>query len=514
MKSILPEISDVKNLETVFDGILVEIHSKKSKEWSKIQEKQLLAIFKEACRTVPAYKKFLTSSKINPATITSGKAFDAIPSVNKKNYLRAHPWKELCKQSVFSHASLVMTSTSGSTGEPFYFPRVPRIDIQSSICHQLFLTSSKVAKNKSTLVIDCFGMGVWIGGLITYQAFKYIGERGYSLSIITPGINKKEAYQTFKNIGDKYDTIILCGYPPFIKDLIDDGKANGIMWSNYSMKIIFAAESFSETFRDYIVEEAGIRDVYRDTMNIYGSADLGTMAEETPLCILLRRLAISNQKLYVRLFGQATRLPTLAQYVPWFINFESKNNSIYCTGDNALPLVRYEIGDNGGVLSYDEVLTICKEEGVDLAREIKNAHIEDTITELPFVYVYERSDFSASFYGALIYPEYIKKALAHESLRAYITGKFTMYTKNDDNENQYLEINIEAKQGQKITKSLRSHISQLIHATLLDQSAEYKKISESLGRKKYPKLVFWPYGDVTHFFGGAKQKWVKKDTTR
>ena len=510
MKNNFFEDDDFKKKKESFDVFLKSVYSTKSKDWSKVQEKNLLSIFRNTVRVVPAYKEFCKKKSVDYTKITSVKSISCIPSVSKKNYLRAFPWQTLCKDGSLAKESLVMTSTSGSTGEPFYFPRTPVIDVQSSVYHQMFLANCGITKNRSTLVIDCFGMGVWIGGLITYQAFKYIGERGYPITVITPGINKREVFQALRNIGDKFDSIILCGYPPFIKDIIDDGKENNITWSKYSLKIIFAAESFSETFRDYIVKEAGIQNVYRDTMNIYGSADLGTMAEETPLSILLRRISLTNKKFYKKLFGQASRLPTLAQYIPPFVTFESNKGSVYCTGDNVLPLVRYEIGDNGGVLTYDEVETICREEGIDLVAEIKKAKIGDTITQLPFVYIYERSDFSASFYGALIYPEYIKKALAHDSLYPYITGKFTMYTKNDEHENQYLEINIEMKQNQKIEPSMRAQIVTLIQETLMEQSAEYKKITESLGKKALPKLTFWSYGHEKYFFGGAKQKWVKK----
>jgi phenylacetate-CoA ligase len=509
-KLALPSQGIDKQEEKFFDSLLEEIFTTKSRSWNKVQEFYMLHVYKETLRTIPAYSTFLSKSGFFNV-VSSSVEFKKVPSVSKKNYLRRYPWKQLCKQSVLAKESLVMTSTSGSTGEPFFFPRVTALDIQSSVCHQMFLRSARIPKKSSTLVIDCFGMGVWIGGLITYQAFKYISERGYTLSLITPGINKKEVFQTLRNLGDKYENIILCGYPPFIKDVIDSGCEFGVDWKKFALKIVFAAESFSETFRDYIVREAAIKDPYRDTMNIYGSADLGTMAQETPLSILLRRLALGNEKLYFELFGQATRLPTLAQYIPWFINFEAENNSLYCTGDNALPLVRYEIGDNGGVFSYDEMVAMCARAGVDLAKEVSRAAIADTVAQLPFVYVYERSDFSASFYGALIYPEYIKKALADSALYVSITGKFAMYTKNDAKENQYLEINIEMKPDQKISPSLRAYIKKRIHATLVDQSAEYRKISESLDSPTYLKLMFWPYGHETHFFSGAKQKWVKKE---
>jgi phenylacetate-CoA ligase len=498
-----------KNLKDI-DAFLSSLYTTKSNTWKKIQEKKVVEVFNTAIKEVPAYKDFIAGYDIKPSTIKTYTDFLQVPSVTKKNYLRAFPWNDLCKRKYLVEESLVMTSTSGSTGQPFYFPRVRDIDLQSAVCHKMFLTSTQIPKNTSTLIIDCFGMGVWIGGLLTYQAFKHVGEDGTPLSIITPGISKHEIFQALKNLGPHYNTIILCGYPPFIKDVVDEAENYGVVWKNYHIKIIFAAEAFSETFREYIVNAVGIKDIYRDTMNIYGSADLGTMAQESPVCILLRRLALQNQNLYVKLFGQATRLPTLAQYIPDFITFESENNSIYCTGDNVLPLIRYEIGDSGGVFTYDEVIKICKEEGIDLQTEAKKVGIEDTLTELPFVYVYERSDFSASFYGAIMYPEFIKKGLAHESISDFVTGKFVMYTKNDEKENQFLEINIEMKHHQKSNKKIHAEVLSSVHMSLLTHSAEYKKLSESLGDRVYPKLVFWSYEDETYFKIGGKQKWVKK----
>lgn len=510
MKNIYFQDKEFKNRKEFFENALDFIHSTSSKEWTKIQKTQLLQVFKEARTHVTAYKKFLVDKKIQASTIRTYTDFINLPPVNKNNYLRAYDWEKLCKTKSLITESIVMTATSGSTGTPFYFPRNDTIDIQASFFNQMFLTTSTITKNKSILVIDCFGMGIWLGGLITYQSFKDISRRGYKLTIITPGVNKEEILKAFKNIGKYYDQIILCGYPPFVKDIVDYGKDNGLVWKNFNIKVIFAAEAFSETFRDYIVKNLGIKNMYRDTVNIYGSADLGTMAQESPLCILLRRLALENQNLYMKLFGQATRLPTLAQYVPGFTNFEEVSGSLYCTGDNILPLVRYDIGDNGGVFTYNDLERICKEEGVDLIHETKKVGIEDTVSQLPFVYVYERSDFSASFYGALIYPEHIKKGLTDDNIQEYITGKFTMYTKNDEQENQYLEINIEQKPLQKINRTTHRLILKRIHEALIFQSSEYKKITEALGERAHPKLVFWNYGDATHFSGAGKQRWVKK----
>ena len=71
-------------------------------------------------------------------------------------------------------------------------------------------------------------MGVWIGGLFTYEAVKTIAERGdYALSIITPGLNKAEVVKAVKHLGKDFDQIIIGSYPPILKDILDDGVQAG-----------------------------------------------------------------------------------------------------------------------------------------------------------------------------------------------------------------------------------------------------------------------------------------------
>ncbi len=491
-------------------AILKAIKEKNSAYWEQVRKRRALDLFHRAAKEVPAYKDFLKKARIQPNKIKNFADFQKVLPVNKDNYLRSYPLEKLCLPNTLSTESLVLTSTSGSTGTPFYFPRNGKLDIQSSIYHQFFLENTHLDKSKPTLVLICFGMGVWIGGVITYEAFKTISERGMPLTILTPGVNKREIFEAMKNIAPKYGQVILCGYPPFMKDVIDEGKTHGVDWHKFDLRIIFAAEAFSEKFRDYILRKTGIKNPYRDTMNIYGSADLGTMAEETPLSILVRRLALKRPRLYRKIFREANRLPTLAQFHPDFINFECVGKNIYCTGDNVLPLVRYEIGDNGGVMDFHQVEQIFSEEGMDLRDEAKKINIEDTISELPFVYVYERSDFSTKLFGAIVFPEYIKAGLTDSKLEKYITGKFTMFTKHDRKQDEYLEVNIELKFNHTATKKLSKDVSLAIVESLLERSTEYKYLVGLLGDRVRPHVIFWPHEHPTHFQTGIKQKWVKK----
>jgi len=498
------------NSNNAVDGILKKVYSKKSHYWKKLRSLSAFGVFRRSAGSVFAYKDFLKKEGIDAATINSALDLKKVPPIGKENYLRAYPFERLCRNGSLRERSVVFTSTSGSTGAPFYFPREAAVDLRSSIYHEIFLRNSLIDADRSTLVLVCFGMGVWIGGIITYQAFKLISERSYRLAILTPGVNKKEIFEALKNIAPNYEQVIICGYPPFVKDIVDEAAAHGVDWKKLSVKIIFAAEAFSEKFREYIAERVGIKNLYRDMMNIYGSADLGTMAEETPVSVLIRRLALGNEALYKKLFKEASRLPTLAQFHPAFVDFDEENGRIFCTSDNILPLVKYEIGDNGGVMDFDEVERIFSESGIDLKAEVEKAGLADTLAELPFVYIYERSDLSVKLYGAIVYPEHIKAGLQDKSFSRQITGKFAMSVCFDANQDEYLEINIELAPGENGSELLAVEISTSVLRSLMEKSTEYKNNADVFGGRVRPRIVFWPHGHPTHFQAGAKQKWVVK----
>lgn len=500
----------VEEKKKIVESQLDFVYSKDSDYWVRYQENALLKLFHSTLSEVDGYKAFLKENRVTVSKIKNYSDFIKLPFITKDNYLRKYDWKKLSKKGSLVNGALVMTATSGSTGKPFYFPRNSSPDMSSAFYHQMFVRYSKVKVSKSTLVIDCFAMGVWIGGLLTYQAFKHISERGSPLTIITPGVNKKEIYDSLKYLGVHYDQIILCGYPPFIKDVVDEAEAHGIFWRDYNIRLVFAAEGFSETFRDYMVKKIGIKNLYRDIMNIYGSADIGTMAEETPVCVLIRRLAVEHVGLYTKLFGQASRLPTFAQYIPSVINFEVSEGRLYVSSDMVMPLVRYEIGDNGGVFSYKEVMEIFTTEGIDLKKEIKKAGLEDTVAELPFVFVYERTDFSTKLYGAIIYPEYVKQGLQKENLETYITGKFTMYTKFNENQDEYLEVNVELRPNISESKWLQEEVTHTVARSLIEKSAEHKNNADMMKGKVDPVIIFWPHEHESHFKTGGKHKWTKK----
>jgi len=498
---------DLKKEEA--SDVLDKINKTTSKEWTLIQEKQNLALFHNAASCVPAYKDFLKKNKIDPEKIQTVKDFQNLPVMNKKNYIRQYPLKDLCWDGSINRP-LVLTATSGSTGEPSYFVRGGNLDWQYSVSIQRYLQNSSLTSNGPILVIICFGMGIWIGGLITYKAYEMASNReNLPVSIITPGINKKEIFAALKRLSPQYKQTIMVGYAPFLKDIVDQSEQEGINLTKLNIRFMFAAETVTEEVRDYLYSNCGVNNIFKDFMNIYGSADIGAMAVEDSTSILIKRLIQDRREVFYDIFTPINKIPTLAQYNPLFINFEAINSEILLTGDSAIPLIRYSIGDNGGVITYDEMKSKLGEFGIDIIEEVQKNHLTNAFSEMPFVYIYERMDFSTTLYGLNIYPEWIKKAIITTELKHHLTGKFTLATRYDDDKNQFLEINVELKKNITITDTTKKKAVHILIRHLQHASSEYRELVDHLKDRAYPRIKFWQAEDPLYFQPGIKQKWVK-----
>ncbi|MFA5777985.1 MAG: hypothetical protein WC870_00615 [Candidatus Paceibacterota bacterium] len=490
--------------------ILKKISTASEAYWEQLLKKEKLLVFKETYEKVPAYRKFLKTQKYDKK-VKKETDFAKLPIMTKANYLRKYPLHELVMGGSLAKP-LILTSTSGSTGTSFYFPRTELIDNEYSYILERFLAEGGPQKNEPTLILICFGMGVWIGGVITYQAFETASRRSnLPVSILTPGINKAEIIKALKSIAPNYTNIILVGYPPFIKDIVDEAIAEKINFSKYNTRFIFAAEVFTEGFRDYLCKKTYVKNMYRDTLAIYGSADIGAMAWETGILILLKRLLQKKEGRMEKFFGTKHAMPTIGYFNPAWLQFESENGEVLISGRNAIPFVRYGIGDHGGTFTFSDMKKRLAILNIDFDSEIKKTGLNDAVLKLPCVYVYERNDLSTTLYGLQIYPEIIREALLHVALHPYITGKFSMITKFDKKQDQYLEIVIETKKEiKKIPNQKKKQALKSIIENLHKKSSEFSELEKHLGKRAHPKLVFVTHEHQDYFKPGIKQKWVRK----
>lgn len=492
------------------DNLLDDYYSKSEKDIIEQAEKLVCIEAENTLRNVTAYRDYVKN--INGSVLVDCNTIDdfrQLPPTEKHKYLKQYTRSDLVAEKSFSDYSWNISATSGSTGEPFYFPRDYYQDYVYTKTAESYLVTNFHIDQKKTLYINAFPMGVWIGGVFTYNAINEVKKLGYKLSLINPGINKTEVIRAIINLGNEFDQILIGSYAPFLKDILDDGITQGIDWKQLPVKFIFSAEAFSEEFRDFLSVKTGINP-YLDSLNHYGTVDLGTMSHETPYSILVRRLAYKNKELFHELFGSEARTPTLTQFDPRLFYFEEVEGRLYCTAKTGYPMIRYDLKDKGGVRLKSEVEAIFNRFGIDLKQEADNVGITSTIWNLPFVFVYERADFSVSYYAFQVYPEVIRKALIDAEIEPIVTGKFTAEVVYDEGR-QRLDLYVELRPELDQDTPRKSDILNTIHKYLLDNSSEYRQTCTAVGEEVVkPNIILKNYEDLEYFKPGAKQKWVKK----
>ncbi len=477
--------------------------------WDQNGKKFAMDLFRHISTQVPAYKKFLAERQIKPERIRSISDFSSLSLTDKDSYLRKYEYADLFPGRDVTLATTI-SATSGSTGEPFYFPRGERGDTLHEYLSEIFLRNQFEIERKSTLVIISFGLGIWIGGIVSYKYFNQLARKGHRITIAPVGPDIPLFLKTLKKLGRYYDQVIFVGYPPFLKDMMDNAESEGVDFRDYSIRIIMAAEGFSNAFREYIASKARIKNIYTDIVNIYGTVELSGMANETALSTLVRELAQNNKDLFRALFPGAGGMPTLAQYHPEIVYFEEQDGEIVATGyGSSIPLIRYRFPDMGGVIPFEKMHEICARFGVDVFVEAKRRNIHRYILKLPFVYVHDRSDGAVSLMSINIYPETIRDILNHRELHKYCTGKFQIKKQELENMDGRLNIHVELKNFIRPTRLLEEEVKRKILREMRKYITEFNYLLTVNPKKEYLRIFLRRYHDLKVFASSGKQAWVK-----
>jgi phenylacetate-CoA ligase len=304
-------------------------------------------------------------------------------------------------------------------------------------------------------------------------------------------------------LGANFEQVVLLGYPPFLKEVIDTGISQGLDWSRYRVKLVMAGEVFSEEWRNLVANRVGCENPCYDTASLYGTADAGVLGNETPLSITIRRFLAANPDISRHLFGES-RLPTLVQYDPNSRFFETIDKTLLFSGDNGVPLLRYHIADNGGIITYEEMLQFLQSQGFNPLKSLKAG---TKIRQLPFVYVFGRSRFVVSYFGANIYPENVALALEQPVISDWVTGKFVMEIREDADKNSSFTVAVELAMGVESDEEKKQAIANSIKAFLLrlnSEFANYVPIDYQL-----PLVTLLPLGDPEYFPIGVKHRYSR-----
>lgn len=468
-----------------------------------------LALLRRAAESVPAYGAMLREAGLGPAEILEPGDLARLPLLTKQNYLRRYPLDQLVEGGDLAACDFFAVS-SGSTGEPTLWPRGLRHELAIAQRFEQVFRDGFQAQRRRTLAVVCFALGTWVGGMYTTSCLRWVAAKSYPLLIATPGNKIDEILRFVRRLAPDFEQTVLLGYPPFLKEVVDAGLAEGVPWSEYNVRLVTAGEVFSEAWRDLVLDRLGQPERLNSVASLYGTADAGVLGNETPLSVAIRRFLAEKPEAARAIFGEE-RLPTLCQYDPTSRYFETvagdEGQTLAFSGDNGVPLLRYHIADRGGIVGFEQMRQHLAAHSFDPEFALAQAELPPA-RRLPFVFVFGRANFAVSFFGANIFPETISLALERPELAGWTTGKFVMEVKEGLSERPRFAVAIELSEGRAAEESHVDLAERAILEVLLSRNSEYANYVSPADRR--PAVTLWPKGHPEYFPVGVKHRYSRK----
>ncbi len=451
-----------------------------------------LHVAQHAAAHVPAYAAVLRRAGYDPAGLRTVADFARLPLIDKDSYLGVYSVDQCCPGEQLTRAQIV-TLSSGSSGGAALWPRFAEQDAAMlEVFRALFEEHFRIHERRTLLVVG-IPLGAWVAGA-TVAA---IGQRLFARpdlmgTVVTPGPQPAEILRFVEALSPLHDQTILTGSST--PRVLAEGARRGLCWPALNVSAIMGGEWLSEERRLRILEGLGKDpDRLEGFVGLFVSAEAGgIIGYETRLCLLLRRLCVRTPALAEALFGSVV-LPSFHQYDPHHAYLEVVEGEILLTKGGALPLVRYNTHDCGGLLSLDEVLARCREHGYDLLAELAaRGYGPEAVRPLPFLYVFGRSD-AVIVYRANVSLHHVAHVLESDELHRLASGSFELGATTDPDGNATLEADIELAAGVAPTPELTARVQQRLLEGLLAINSEFRDAYRSAaGRLRLAaRLVPW-----------------------
>lgn len=429
--------------------------------------------FERARRTVPAYQEFI--SKHQRHSLDAGyTTFEAIPVMDKVNYIRRYSPAECCRYGIIPAKGAMVDESSGSTGVATNWVRGLKERRANKIMLEFAL--GRLIGTGPRFIVNAFALGPWATGINVSMAF------ADSSIMKSLGPDPAKIGNTLRFFGKSHRYVVM-GYPPFLKLLVDTVD---IDWHGYDITFIFGGESMSEEMRSYMITK-GVKRVYGS----YGASDLElNMGSENDFTIALRKLLATNEKLATKLVRYPGALPMIFQYSPLDFYIESNKEGelliTLCRPAYVAPKIRYNIHDRGYVVRLPELKRILKECGIDIRS------IGTPASDLPLLFHFGRADMSVAYFGCKITPSDVQEVVFRIPDLAENTSAFTIITYEDSSINKQLEFSFELLPGRA-----KSKVDAAVAATFIDElkklNQDFRESMRMVAAGSEPKITFHEY---------------------
>lgn len=455
--------------------------------------KEPFDFYKELLVEVPAYNDFINNYfKNNPSAKID--SFSDIPLLTKKSYLLEYPIEDLCRKGDFNKIHFIGTSSGFSKSGSVFWPKRPEDELDYMNGLENMLRNHYNIDSKRTLIFCCMALGTWIGGMTITSTLRVLAAQNRNkITVSTPGLNLQEAVEIYSRFHNNYEQTLWITNPSNINLIYALIKRKGIDFKPGSNFFPAVGEYYTESFREKIAKDFGHpTDTPFVVWTGYGSADTGDIGVETESTINLRKYFKKNPELNKSIFDSDDTPMLLQLAESCFV--EIIENQIIVTKDQLVPLIRYNTGDNGGLLDKKFLIE-------------KNIIPEELRNSLPehMIYVYGRATDNIIFYGTNLNVVSINEHFLSLPANFQYSGLYQV--KPVDKEGvTYFRFTIFTSdyKNSGLQKQYYDELVQFLKNQSNEFATKYVNLSNSLGES----LISVELADISRLSGNVKHKFI------
>jgi phenylacetate-CoA ligase len=466
--------------------------------WEKQNKKLASKAFREAVENSPAYQDFLRKHSIDPSKIKALEDFQKkIPITSKKNFIQQYSLNDLAGnrfKNVFG-----ICFSSGSTGTPVAFLYNREIffgAFRGWLSWLEFLW--EITSSGPVLFINAAPLGVWSFGYTTSLLFGTLLDK-YDITYVTPGLDSQGVIKILKEIGRSYAQVIISTFPSFLRKIFDEGDKEKLEWKKFNLKFQLAGEPLTDGFKNYIFSKVdpARKNPWR-IFNLLAAGDAGLIGCGFPLAEMIQKITRENEK-FRSMLGINKAPFFIFQYNPLNVFLEEIDGKLLVTSISSIsPIIRYQIGDGGKIISFSEMERKLKSCGYNTSDLLRKGGWKKGYFKWPFLIFWGRVDQTVTiFTGAKISPQNLLPLLDEPEAKEIKNFKLT--TKIDEKGGVKLAVLLELKPNLKPTseemKVLERKYRDLIHRILMTTNIDYRDAYRVDPERTLPEVQFFPDGE-------------------
>lgn len=491
-----------------------------------ISRRKAALVANEAIDHTPALREFYSKNGFE-GSIGSFSDFQRLPETNKNNYTEAYPLESRCAGRMLPPNGSIYES-AGTSGKPtIWLQSLNEINEFKKFASFAMDYTFDIC-SKKYIILNCWAFGTWPTAIDFTFSVEELSQ------VVNVGTDTGRALEILQSLGTDKEYII-AGYPPFLRNLADEGAGKGMDWKKFRIHIITGGEGFVEEWRDEMAGHLGRNSIIRSA---YGSTDKG-LGEgfETELTIAVRRAARlmaayaeegrdEAKKISRRYFNSTvlpknkesavnflknafkvdpsydSRIPMVFQYDPaTYLEEEVVNKTpdgkeitefatTVLKPGLTIPRIRFNVKDQGTAASFNSMKDIIEKHLVEFEDFVNAAQIDKKkILPLPFLFVFGRSDGTISIDGSKIYPEETWAMIQNTDELRNSVNSFVMFITED----RRLGIAFELKRLLKAAGGI--YYKNLIRNGLAKYSAGFRALVDERLKSANLEIRFHGFGE-------------------